>query len=150
GFVECFAGDDRHIVDYLGSEVLEALDQSTRRFLVCTSIVDRLTGPLCDAVVQARGSAQVLAALERSNLFVICLDNRAEWFRYHQLFAELLRVELQRREGPAVAGLHARAAQWYTENGFVPEATRHAVAAGDAAAAADLLAHQWGELLQRG
>jgi LuxR family maltose regulon positive regulatory protein len=149
-FVEGFAGDDRHIVDYLGSEVLDSLDQQTRRFLVRTSIVDRLTGPLCDAITQAGGSDQILAGLERSNLFVTRLDNRAEWFRYHQLFAELLRVELQRSEGPALAGLHSRAARWYIENGLIPETIRHTVATGDIAGAADLLAQRWGELLQRG
>ena len=149
-FVEGFAGDDRHIVDYLGAEVLDALDDPTRRFLARTSVLDRLSGPLCDAVTESPGSAGVLARMERSNLFVTSLDNRGEWYRYHHLFVELLRVELGRTEASEIAALHRRAAGWFLQKGHLPEAIRHQVSAGDRADAADLLAAQWSRLLQRG
>jgi LuxR family maltose regulon positive regulatory protein len=149
-FVDGFAGDDRHIVDYLGTEVLDSLDGPTRRFLTRTSVLDRLSGPLCDAVTGSSGSTAVLAQLERSNLFVTSLDNRGEWYRYHQLFAELLRVELQRTEPSEIAALHRRAAAWFLDRGLLPEAIRHHVCAGEPASAADLLAAHWSELLQRG
>ena len=149
-FVEGFAGDDRHIVDYLGAEVLDALDDPTRRFLARTSVLDRLSGPLCDAVTESPGSAGVLARMERSNLFVTSLDNRGEWYRYHQLFVELLRLDLRRTEPAEIAALHRRAAGWFLQTGHLSEAIRHLVSAGDRADAADLLAARWSQLLQRG
>ena len=149
-FVEGFAGDDRHIVDYLGAEVLDALDDPTRRFLARTSVLDRLSGPLCDAVTESPGSAGVLARMERSNLFVTSLDNRGEWYRYHQLFVELLRLDLRRTEPAEIAALHRRAAGWFLQTGHLSEAIRHLVSAGDRADAADLLAAGWSQLLQRG
>lgn len=149
-FVTGFAGDDRHIVDYLGSEVLDSLSQPIRAFLVRTSILDRLSGPLCDAVTQTSGSAEMLAQVERANLFLAPIDSRGEWFRYHQLFAELLRVELERTERHGLPDLHRRAATWFLDNGFVAEAIRHATIGGDSQRAADLLAERWSDLLQRG
>jgi LuxR family maltose regulon positive regulatory protein len=150
GFVEGFAGDDRHIVDYLGTEVLDSLDDTARRFLTRTSILDKLSGPLCDAVTQSAGSALMLVRMERSNLFVSGLDTRGEWYRYHQLFAELLRVELERTAADEIPTLHRRAAGWFLENGHLPESLRHLVNAGDRLGAAELLAERWSELLQRG
>jgi LuxR family maltose regulon positive regulatory protein len=149
-FIEGFAGDDRNIVDYLGAEVLDSLDAATRRFLSRTSVLDRLSGPLCDAVMESSGSSGVLAQMERSNLFVTSLDNRGEWYRYHQLFVELLRVELEHTEPWEIAALHRRAAEWFLERGYLPEAIRHRVNAGDRAHAGDLLVAQWSQLLQRG
>jgi LuxR family maltose regulon positive regulatory protein len=149
-FVKGFAGDDRHIVDYLGSEVLDSLDEDTRQFLVHTSILDRLTAPLCDAVLNRSDSTQALTRIERANLFLTPVDNRGEWFRYHQLFAELLRIELELTEPDQVPILHSRASGWFAGHGNVAEAVRHAVAAGTPRVAADLLSDQWSLLLQSG
>jgi LuxR family maltose regulon positive regulatory protein len=149
-FVKEFAGDDRHIVDYLGSEVLDSLDDDTRRFLIHTSILDRLTAPLCDAVLGRTDSTQALSLVERANLFLTPVDNRGEWFRYHQLFAELLRIELDLTAPDEIPNLHSRASRWFAEHGYVAEAVRHAVAADIPEAAADLLAEQWSNLLQHG
>ena len=149
-FIEGFAGDDRHIVDYLGSEVLDGLPDEMRSFLVRSSVLDRLTGPLCDAVLSASGSAQLLADIERVNHFLVVLDTRGEWYRYHQLFGELLRLELQRTDPTAVAELHRRAATWLLDHGFIAEAIRHTTMAGDKNTAADLIADHWASFLQRG
>jgi LuxR family maltose regulon positive regulatory protein len=149
-FVKGFAGDDRHIVDYLGSEVLDSLDEDTRHFLVYTSILDRLTAPLCDVVLDRSDSTEALMRIERANLFLTPVDNRAEWFRYHQLFAELLRIELELTAPDQVRILHGRASGWFASRGYVAEAVRHAVAAGTPQTAAHLLADQWSNLLQRG
>ena len=93
-FIESFAGDDRQIVDYLGFEVLDDQSQTVRDFLLRTSILDRLSGPLCAHVAETDDAAQLLAELEHANLFVVALDSKRAWYRYHQLFAELLRHEL--------------------------------------------------------
>ena len=148
-FIDGFAGDDRHIVDYLGSEVLDGLPDETRVFLLRTSILDRLTGPLCDAVAGTNGSDRLLADIERVNHFLIPLDTRGGWYRYHQLFGELLRLELQ-RSGATVDELHRRAATWLLRNGFVADAIRHITLARDEAEAADLIAEHWASFLQRG
>ena len=142
-FVRTFAGDNRHIVDYLMAEVLEGQPPELRSFLLRTSVLGRLSGALCDAVLQTSGSASVLEKIERENLFVVPLDMSRRWYRYHQLFAELLRTELQRSEPDLVAGLHRRAAAWFEAEGLVDEAVRHLVAAGDIAASADLIAADW-------
>src|SRR5262249_14901738 len=94
-FVVRFAGDDRHIVDYLGEEVLAGLEPAVRYLLLRTSILERVTGSLCDAVADASGSARQLDALARSNLFVVPLDERREWYRYHHLFRSCLNAELR-------------------------------------------------------
>ena len=95
-FIEAFAGDDRHIVDYLGGEVLDGLDPRTRDFLLRTSILERVSGPLCDHLLESSDAAELLLAIERANLFLVALDGRREWYRYHHLFADLLRHELAR------------------------------------------------------
>ena len=148
-FIDGFAGDDRHIVDYLGSEVLDGLPDHTRGFLLRTSILDRLNGPLCDAVVGTTGSDRLLTDIERVNHFLIPLDTRGAWYRYHQLFGELLRVEL-RRSGADIDDLHRRAAAWLLRNGFVSDAIRHVTLASDVREAADLIAEHWASFLQRG
>jgi ATP/maltotriose-dependent transcriptional regulator MalT len=138
-FVRAFAGDDRQIGEYL-HEVLRELDAPLREFLLRTSILERLCAPLCDAVCGIADSALRLDQAYRSNLFLIALDERGHWFRYHHLFRDLLRAELARGERGAVAGLHRRASEWYQANGDVDEAIVHATAAGDVGAAADLIA----------
>ena len=143
GFIRSFAGDNRHIVDYLMAEVLEGQPPHMRSFLLHTSVLGRLSGALCDAVLHTSGSASVLDRIERENLFVVPLDLSRHWYRYHQLFAELLRAELQHSEPDVVADLHRRAAVWFQAQGLVDEAVRHLIAAGDIARGADLIAEDW-------
>ena len=142
-FIRTFAGDNRHIVDYLMTEVLEGQPPQMRNFLLRTSVLGRLSGALCDAVLQITGAASILERIERENLFVVPLDMSRRWYRYHHLFGELLRAELERSEPDLVAGLHRRAADWFEAEGLVDEAVRHLVAAGDIAASADLIAADW-------
>ena len=142
-FIKTFAGDNRHIVDYLMAEVLDGQPPPVRSFLLRTSVLPRLSGVLCDAVLQATGSAAVLEKIERENLFVVPLDLTRRWYRYHQLFGELLRAELHRGEPDLVSDLHRRAAAWFEAEGLIDEAVRHLVAAGDIAASADLIAGDW-------
>jgi LuxR family maltose regulon positive regulatory protein len=142
-FIRTFAGDNRHIVDYLMAEVLEGQPEPLRSFLLRTSVLGRLNGALCDAVLQTSGSASVLQKIERENLFVVPLDTSRHWYRYHQLFGELLRTELRRTEPDLVADLHRRAAAWFESEGLIDEAVRHLLAAGDIARSADLIAADW-------
>ena len=142
-FIRTFAGDNRHIVDYLMAEVLDGQPPQLRSFLLRTSVLGRLSGALCDAVLQTSGSASVLEKIERENLFVVPLDMSRRWYRYHQLFGELLRAELHRSEPDLVADLHRRAAAWFEAEGLIDEAVRHLVAAGDIARSADLIAADW-------
>ena len=142
-FIRTFTGDNRHIADYLMCEVLEGQPPQMRSFLLRTSVLGRLSGALCDAMLQTSGSASVLEKIERDNLFVVPLDMSRRWYRYHHLFGELLRAELARCEPDLVAGLHRRAAAWFEAEGLVDDAVRHLVAAGDIAASADLIAADW-------
>lgn len=142
-FIREFAGDDRLVVDYLADEVLGRQPEGRRRFLLRTSVLTRLSGPLCDAVAGTTGSAQVLSEMEGSNLFLVPLDNRREWYRYHHLFGELLRHELALAAPDEIAQLHRRAADWHLSAGDVDEAVHHRVASGDLDAAADLIARHW-------
>jgi ATP/maltotriose-dependent transcriptional regulator MalT len=127
--IEAFAGDDRHVVDYLTGEVLARLPANLRSFLVRTSILTRLCGPLCDAVAQTDGSDRILDELERSNLLLVPLDTKRHWYRYHQLFAELLQHELERTEAGLLPELHRRASSWYREAGLIIDSATHATAA---------------------
>ncbi len=147
--IEAFAGDDRHVVDYLTEEVLARQPPELRSFLLRTSILTRLCGPLCDAVTDGHGSAQILDELERSNLLLVPLDAKRHWYRYHQLFAELLRHELERTEPDTVAALHRRASSWYSAAGMIVEAANHANAAGDVDAAVALVGRHWSYLLEQ-
>ncbi len=135
-----FTGDDRLMADYLRSELLDRMPRGRLQFLMRTSVLDRMSGPLCDAVLDTTRSARLLEALEESNLLLTPLDRRREWYRYHPLFRDLLRSELDRREGHLVAGLHARAARWCEENGLPEMAIEHARAAGDTDLVATLVA----------
>jgi LuxR family maltose regulon positive regulatory protein len=143
-FVDEFAGDHRMVVDYLGAEVMRELPPERRAFLTATSILERLTAPLCEAVTGEPGAAEVLRDLERTNVFVIPLDERRGWYRYHHLFGDLLRHELALERTPSdIAGLHRRAGAWLAENGFDDEAVTHLIAAGALEEAADAILARW-------
>ena len=143
GFIAAFHGDDRHVADYLVAEVLDRQPEELRAFLLRTSLLERLSGPLCDAVLETQGSAALLGELERSNLFLVPLDDRREWYRYHQLFADLLRLQLGFREAGLVPLLHRRAAAWHQAAGQIDEAIGHATAAGEVSQAGALIAQHW-------
>ena len=139
GFIRGFAGNHRYIVDYLVEEVLQRLPEAVRNFLFQTSVLERLSGSLCEAVTgQHDGSAQ-LESLERGNFFVVPLDDQRHWYRYHHLFAQVLRAQLMAQQPEQVAVLHLRASQWYEQQGSEAEAIHHALAAEDFARAADLV-----------
>lgn len=128
-FIRAFDGDDRFIADYLTDEVLRLQSDEVRKFLLQTSILDRLSGPLCNAVTGSQNSAQRLQQLERSDMFLIPLDNRRQHYRYHHLFAELLRNQLAISGELEVNQLHQRACEWFKDNGFPLEAMQHALKA---------------------
>ena len=142
-FIKGFAGDDRYIVDYLVEEVLQRQPQHVREFLLQTSVLNRLTGPLCDAVTEQDGGKAMLEALDRANLFLVPLDDRRQWYRYHHLFGDVLRAHLANEQPDQVVELHRRASAWYEQNAERPEAIRHALSAGDFGHAADLVELEW-------
>jgi ATP/maltotriose-dependent transcriptional regulator MalT len=137
-FIAGFAGDDRYIVDYLAEEVLQRQSEDVRQFLLQSSILDRLSGPLCDAVTGQGNGRATLGTLERANLFLVPLDDRRRWYRYHHLFADVLRAHLLGEQPDNVPALHSRASGWFERNGEPTEAIRHALAAGDFDRAANL------------
>ena len=139
GFIRAFAGDNRYVVDYLVEEVLQRQPERVRSFLLQTSILERLSGPLCDAVTGREGSNALLEALERGNLFVVPLDDRRHWFRYHHLFADVLRARLMEEQPDRAPTLHRHASEWYERNGSPTDAIRHALAAEDFERAAGLV-----------
>ena len=144
GFIKSFAGDNRYIVDYLVEEVLQHQSEGVRSFLLQTSILERLNGHLCDAVTgQQEGSGQArLEALERGNFFVVPLDDKRQWYRYHHLFAEVLHAHLIAEtagQPDQVSTLHRCASEWYEQQGSATDAIRHALAAEDFERAADLV-----------
>jgi LuxR family transcriptional regulator, maltose regulon positive regulatory protein len=149
-FIAAFHGDNRHVADYLGAEVLERQPEPISSFLLRTSILGRLCGPLCDAVLETQGSAALLEQLERANLFLMPLDDRRQWYRYHHLFAQLLRLELANREPALLPVLHQRAAGWHRQAGNLDEAISHATAAGDFTQAAALITQHWLSYWRRG
>ena len=138
-FIAGFAGDDRYIVDYLAEEVLGRQPAEVRDFLVKTSMLDRLTGPLCDAVTGREGGRATLVSLERANLFLVPLDDRREWYRYHHLFADVLQAHLLEELAGEVPELHRRASEWYEQHGDFAQAIEHALGGADFARAADLM-----------
>ena len=138
-FIRAFAGDNRYIVDYLVEEVLQRQPERIRSFLLRTSILDRLSGPLCDAVTDQEEGNVLLETLERGNLFVVPLDDKRHWFRYHHLFAEVLSAHLMAEQPDQASTLHRRASEWYEHNGSAADAIRHALAAKDFERAADLV-----------
>jgi LuxR family transcriptional regulator, maltose regulon positive regulatory protein len=137
--VASFAGDDRFIVDYLADEVLVRQSEEVRDFLLATSVLDRLTGSLCDAVTGQTDGAARLIELERANLFLVPLDDRRQWFRYHHLFADVLRATLGEQHPDRIAELHRRASRWLHLHGDAAEAVTHALAGKDVDGAADLM-----------
>jgi LuxR family maltose regulon positive regulatory protein len=134
-----FAGDDRFVVDYLRDEFIAGITKAELRFLTRSSILDRMSGSLCDAVLEQSDSGQELRMLSRSNMLLTPLDHRDEWFRYHALLREMLASELQRTERSAEPGLHQRASAWYAEHEDFDRAIDHAIAAGDADSAGELI-----------
>ncbi|MBN1642564.1 MAG: AAA family ATPase [Anaerolineae bacterium] len=131
GFIADFAGSHRYVLDYLTDEVLLREPASVQDFLLRTSILQRLTGPLCDAVTGLSSGQEMLERLDAGNLFVVPLDNERRWYRYHHLFAELLLVRLRRAHPEALPGLHLRASVWHEAHGSIEEAIAHALAGGD-------------------
>ena len=138
-FIAGFAGDDRYVVDYLVEEVLQRLPVHRQTFLLRTSVLDRMNGVLCDALTGQVGGRGVLEALDRDNLFVVALDERRNWYRYHHLFADVLRGRLLDEQPALVPELHKRAAAWHEEEGDHAEAIRHALLGADYDRAAELI-----------
>jgi LuxR family transcriptional regulator, maltose regulon positive regulatory protein len=139
GFIDGFAGDDRYVVDYLAEEVLQRQPDRVQTFLLQTCILGRLSGPLCDAVTGLGGGKAMLEALDRGNLFLVPLDDRRRWYRYHHLFADVLQARLLDEHPGQVPELHRRACAWYEQNGERSLAISHALAAGYYGRAADLV-----------
>jgi LuxR family transcriptional regulator, maltose regulon positive regulatory protein len=149
GFIEAFAGDHRYIVDYLVEEVLQRQPEAIRSFLLQTSILERLNGSLCDAITDQSGGNQSgvnqpggkaqLEVLQRGHFFLIPLDDKRHWFRYHHLFADVLHLHLMTEQPDQVPDLHRRASEWFEHNGSAVDAIRHALAAEDFERTADLI-----------
>ena len=150
GFIASFSGTNRFILDYLADEVLRHRPQGTRDFLLQTAVLERLSGPLCDAVMGQNNSQAILEQLEQANLFLFPLDDSRGWFRYHRLFAELLRHKLRAQGEPILAELHLRAAIWYEEQDFVADAIHHALAGEDWGRAGRLIGQATDSMLKGG
>lgn len=138
-FIGRFSGRDRDLAESLGGEVLDRQSDEIREFLLRTSVLDRFRADLCTAVTRLPDCERLVADVERASLFVVSLDDVNEWYRYHHLFAEFLRAELERREPRLVAALHARAAQWLETHGLMSDAVSHAISAGNVDEAAALV-----------
>jgi LuxR family maltose regulon positive regulatory protein len=145
-FIQSFTGSHHFVLDYLIEEVLHLQSESVQTFLLVTSILDRMCGSLCDAVLldssasgQETAGQETLEYLERANQFIVPLDNERRWYRYHHLFADVLRMHLMAEQPDQVSALHRRASEWYEHNGSTDNAIRHALDAGDFARAADLV-----------
>ena len=149
-FVASFSGDHRYVLDFLAEEVLERQPERVRTFLLETSVLERLCGPLCDAVTGGTDGQRLLETVERANLFLIPLDEVRGWWRYHHLFADLLRVRLVQERPERLPRLHRAAAAWLERHGLVDEAIRHALAAGDTAGVAQLVERNIEPMLGRG
>lgn len=149
-YIAAFTGRHRFVVDYLIGEVLERQPEHMQSFLLQTSILDRFCAPLCDALTGRRDAREMLEALERDHLFVLALDEARGWYRYHQLFGDVLRHRLQQTQPAQARLLHAQAAAWHTHHGSREEAVRHALAAGDFDHAARLIEAEAGDMLLRG
>jgi LuxR family maltose regulon positive regulatory protein len=149
-FIKSFTGSHHFVLDYLLEEVLEQQSESVQTFLLQTAILNRLTGPLCDALTGQDNGQTTLEMLEHTNLFIIPLDNERHWYRYHHLFADLLRQRLRQKQPERVSTLHHRASEWYEQNGFADEAIEHALRSEDFERAAHLIEEYADALLQRG
>ena len=142
-FVRRFGASSRHVIDFLKTEVLQAHDPLMQTLMLRSSILERMSGPLCDALMEQQDSAGMLDALSRTNLFLVPLDDEGGWYRFHHLFAQLLQVELERREPGLVPALHRRAYAWHRDHGTTEEAIQHAMAAEAYAEAAELIEACW-------
>ena len=142
-FIERFTGADWHIVSYLCEEVLDSQSPRIREFLLVTSVLNRMCSPLCDALTQRADGEELISDIHRANLFLTPLDDERRWFRYHHLFGELLRHELNLHNPGQPAELHKRAAEWYAANGDAAEAIGHAIASGDFSLSRRLIAGHW-------
>jgi len=149
-FLESFNGTERYIVDYLVSEILEKQPPEIQRFLLQTSILDRLCAPLAEALTELPDAQAVLEYLEHANLFLVALDHQRRWYRYHPLFADVLRTRLAQQSAPQVNVLHRRAAAWYASQRLLDEAIHHALSAHDTDDAADLMAKRAPSMLRQG
>jgi len=138
-FIQAFTGSHRFVLDYLVEEVLQHQSEPNRSFLLQTAILDRFCAPLCNAVTEREDGQEMLDVLERNNLFLIPLDDWRQWYRYHHLFADVLRVHLMAAQPDQVSALHRRASEWYEHNGSAADAIRHALAAKDFERAAILV-----------
>jgi LuxR family transcriptional regulator, maltose regulon positive regulatory protein len=143
GLVNELGASSRHVIDFLVTEVLQAHDPPMQALMLRSSVLGRLSGRLCDAVLEQQHSAPMLGALSLSNLFLISIDDDGGWYRFHPLFAQLLRVELERREPGTAPALHRRASAWYRDHGMTGEAIAHAIAAGAHVEAAELIEACW-------
>ncbi len=139
GFIEGFAGDDRHVVDYLVEEVVHRQPEEVRDFLLRTSVLTRLSGPLADAVTGRTDGRAMLETLDRDNLFLVPLDDQRRWYRYHHLFADMLQARLLDELPGEAAELHRRAGTWHEQDGDTTAAVEHLLAAGDVDHAAHLV-----------
>ena len=148
--VDGFQGTHRHVADFLRDEVLLQQPEMVRDFLLATSILDRLSPGLCDAVWEREGAGLLLTDLERSNMFVVPLDDDGAWYRYHHLFRDMLRSELARERPEEIPALHRRAAVWHQRNGHPLEAVEHAVRAADDALTVELITANWVVLARSG
>jgi ATP/maltotriose-dependent transcriptional regulator MalT len=142
-FVSRFGSRNRHVVDFLVDEVLDAHEPELQDLMLRSSIFDRLCGPLCDFVLEREGSGELLDRLSRTNLFLLPLDDQDEWYRFHHLFAQLLRVELEHRRPGVAPALHRRAYEWHRDQGSVSEAIEHATEAGAFTEATELVTAAW-------
>jgi LuxR family transcriptional regulator, maltose regulon positive regulatory protein len=144
-FVDAFSGDNRYIADYLVEEVLQSEAEHIRRFLLRTAILDRLNSPLCDALTGEHNGQSILEDLERRNLFVVALDDRREWYRYHHLFADVLQKRSKAQDPDGVRASHRRASVWHEAHGSRADAIHHALSGDDLDGAAALLEQAWPE-----
>jgi LuxR family maltose regulon positive regulatory protein len=142
-FVSELGASSRHLIDFLEQEVLQAHDPPMQKLMLRSSILGRLSGPLCDAMLEQQHSAPMLDALSHSNLFLVPLDDEGGWYRFHPLFAQLLRIELERREPGTAPALHRRAYAWHRDHGTTGEAISHAIEADAHAEAAELIGASW-------
>ncbi len=148
GFIAGFAGDDRYILDFLVEEVLQRQPARIQAFLLQTSVLGRLSGPLCDAVTGQGDGKATLEALDRGNLFLVPLDDRRRWYRYHHLFADVLHARLMDEQPDGLPDLHRRASVWHEQDGDLSEAIRHALAGEDFDRVADLAERAWPAMRQ--
>ncbi|CAN5300290.1 LuxR C-terminal-related transcriptional regulator [soil metagenome] len=150
GFIDSFAGDDRHITDFLLDEVLQSRSEEIQNFLLQTSLLERFSAPLCDAVTGRSDSRAMIDEMVRTNLFILALDNQRVWYRYHHLFTSLLKTRLRSTHPELIKVLHRRACLWLIQNNLISEAISHAIAGADYEFAADILEQHDRKLFSHG